>query len=103
MDFSSVYSNVNNSKLLAGITMLILNVGAKYVIIGHSEVRQSGESNELINQKIQTAIKSGLKVIFCVGETLKEKNKGKTATFTFNIKNDQLEKAYFVSDWVQKP
>ena len=29
-----------------------------------------------------------------------EKNKGKTATFTFNIENDQLEKAYFVSNWV---
>ena len=54
---------------------MLKNVGAKYVIIGHSEVRQSGESNELINQKIQTAIKSGLKVIFCVGETIQQKRK----------------------------
>ena len=58
-------------------TKMLKSVGAKYVIIGHSEVRQKGESNKLINQKIQSAIKSGLKVIFCIGETLQEK-KGKS-------------------------
>jgi len=57
-----------NSKMLK-------SVGAKYVIIGHSENRQAGETNKLINQKIKTALKSGLKVIFCIGETLKEKRK----------------------------
>ena len=55
-----------NSKMLK-------SVGASYVIIGHSEVRQRGETNNLINKKIKAAIKSGLKIIFCVGETLKEK------------------------------
>ena len=58
-----------NSKMLK-------SVGASYVIIGHSEVRQRGETNNLINKKIKAAIKSRLKIIFCVGETLKEK-KGK--------------------------
>ena len=58
-------------------TKMLKSVGAKYVIIGHSEVRQKGESNKLINQKVQSAIKSGLKVIFCIGETLQEK-KGKS-------------------------
>ena len=57
-----------NSKMLK-------NIGAKYVIIGHSENRQAGESNRLINSKIKSALKSGLKVIFCIGETLKEKRK----------------------------
>ena len=60
-----------NSKMLK-------NVGAKYVIIGHSENRYSGETNELINLKIKSALKSGLKVIFCIGETLKEKRKKTT-------------------------
>ncbi len=55
-----------NSKMLK-------SVGASYVIIGHSEVRKRGETNNLINKKIKVAIKSGLKIIFCVGETLKEK------------------------------
>tara|TARA_A100001011_G_scaffold369623_1_gene425105 strand:- start:332 stop:1069 length:738 start_codon:yes stop_codon:yes gene_type:complete len=59
-------------------TKMLKSVGAKYVIIGHSEVRQKGESNKLINQKVQSAIKSGLKVIFCIGETLKEKKRKST-------------------------
>ena len=57
-----------NSKMLK-------NVGAKYVIIGHSENRQSGETNKLINLKVKSALNSNLKVIFCIGETLREKRK----------------------------
>ena len=60
-----------NSKMLK-------NVGAKYVILGHSENRKSGETDKLINLKIKSAIKSGVKIIFCVGETLKEKRNKKT-------------------------
>ena len=54
---------------------MLKNVGAKYVIIGHSENRSSGETDKLINLKIKSALKSGLKIIFCVGETLSEKRK----------------------------
>ena len=57
---------------------MLRNVGAKYVIIGHSENRYLGETNKLINLKIKSALKSGLKVIFCIGETLKEKRKKNT-------------------------
>ena len=60
-----------NSKMLK-------NVGAKYIILGHSENRQDGESDKLINLKIKSAIKAGLKIIFCIGETLKEKKNKKT-------------------------
>ena len=59
-------------------SVMLKNVGANYVIIGHSENRQSGETNNLINIKIKTALKSGLKVIFCIGETLQEKRKNIT-------------------------
>ncbi len=52
---------------------MLKNVGAKYVIIGHSENRHEGDTNRLINLKIKCALKSGLKVIFCIGESLKEK------------------------------
>ena len=62
------YTGHVNSKMLK-------NVGAKYVILGHSENRQSGETDKLINLKIKSAIKSNLKVIFCIGETLSEKRK----------------------------
>ena len=60
-----------NSKMLK-------NVGAKYIILGHSENRQNGENDKLINLKIKSAINSGLKIIFCIGETLKEKRGKKT-------------------------
>ena len=56
-------------------SQMLKNVGAKYVIIGHSENRKSGETDKLINLKIKSALKSRLKVIFCIGETLKEKRK----------------------------
>ena len=69
-----------NSKMLK-------NVGAKYVIIGHSENRQAGEDNRLINLKIKNALKSGLKVIFCIGETLKQKRK----KITKQILNRQIK------------
>ncbi len=68
---SGPYTGHVNSKMLK-------NVGAKYVILGHSENRQEGENDKLINLKIKSAIKAGLKIIFCVGETLKEKRNKKT-------------------------
>ena len=57
---------------------MLKNAGAQFVIIGHSENRQNGENNKLINQKIKSALKAKLKVIFCIGETLSEKRKKKT-------------------------
>tara|TARA_B100000579_G_scaffold24420_1_gene17198 strand:+ start:3126 stop:3863 length:738 start_codon:yes stop_codon:yes gene_type:complete len=57
---------------------LIKSIGAKYVIIGHSENRISGDTNRIINLKIKTAIKKKLKIIFCIGETLREKRNNKT-------------------------
>ncbi len=57
---------------------MLKSIGANYVIIGHSENRKKGETDKLINLKIKNAIKAKLKVIFCIGETLTEKKKGKT-------------------------
>ena len=54
---------------------MIKSVGAKYVILGHSENRQLGENDSLINLKINSAIKSGLEIIFCIGETFIQKRK----------------------------
>ena len=57
---------------------MLKNVGAKYIILGHSENRQFGETDKLINSKIKSAMKAGLKIIFCIGETLREKKNKKT-------------------------
>ncbi len=54
---------------------MIKNTGAQYVIIGHSENRAEGDNNNLINKKIKSSIKSNLKIIFCIGETLFERKK----------------------------
>ena len=59
-------------------SIMLKNVGAKYVIIGHSENRQAGETDKLINLKVKSDLKSRLKVIFCIGETLKKKRKKTT-------------------------
>ena len=57
---------------------MLKNIGAHFVIIGHSENREKGESDKLINLKIKSALEAKLKVIFCIGETLREKRKKKT-------------------------
>ena len=57
---------------------MIKKLGAKYVIIGHSENRSNGETNTLINKKIHSAILNNLNVIFCIGENLFEKKNKKT-------------------------
>ena len=54
---------------------MVKSAGAGYVIIGHSERRQIfGETNEMISKKIAAALENGLKVIFCIGETLEQKD-----------------------------
>ena len=53
---------------------MLKSVGCEYVILGHSERRTIfNESDETINKKIKKAIESGLKVIFCIGETLSQR------------------------------
>ena len=58
---------------------MLKSVGCEFVILGHSERRTIfGESDQLINKKIKASIKNLLKPIFCVGETLEEREKGVT-------------------------
>ena len=79
-DFGAFTGQVNSR--------MLKSVGAKYVIIGHSENRQLGEDDKVINLKIKSATRAGLKVIFCIGETLKQKKNKKTNQVLANqIKN----------------
>jgi triosephosphate isomerase len=58
---------------------MILDLGCKYVILGHSERRHKlGESDTFINQKVRVALAAGLSVIFCVGETLDQRETSQT-------------------------
>lgn len=68
-------------------TMMLKDAGCSHVIIGHSERRQRfGETDESVNKKIKAAIKTGLMVIFCIGETLDERKAGRT----FDVLKRQL-------------
>ena len=74
------YTGSVNSRMLK-------DIGAHFVIIGHSENREKGENDKLINTKIKSALDAKLKVIFCIGETLNEKRKKKTrSTLSKQIK-----------------
>lgn len=58
---------------------MLLSAGCEYVILGHSERRTIyGETDQVINKKLKKALKDGLKPIFCIGETLEERENGIT-------------------------
>jgi triosephosphate isomerase len=58
---------------------MLREVGCQYVIIGHSERRHGmGETDDFLNKKAKAALAAGLKVIFCVGELLAEREANRT-------------------------
>ncbi len=58
---------------------MLKSIGVEYVIIGHSERRQYfNETDESVNKKVKAAFENGLKPIVCVGETLEQRESGKT-------------------------
>ncbi len=66
---------------------MLKSLGAEFVILGHSERRQYfNETDETVNKKIKTAFKIGLTPIVCIGETLREREAGKT----FSVVEGQL-------------
>ena len=66
---------------------MLVDVGATSVILGHSERRHVyGETDELVNRKVHTALDAGLEVILCVGETLDQRE----AAMTEDIVRAQL-------------
>jgi triosephosphate isomerase len=64
---------------------MIKELGAEYIIIGHSERRKYfGETNEIVNKKMSAAFKSGLKPIMCIGESLDIRESGRAEKFVLN-------------------
>ena len=58
--------------------LMLVDVGCRYVILGHSERRQHfGETDNWINKKIKTALRFGLTPVLCVGERLEERKSGR--------------------------
>jgi len=73
---------------------MLKKAGAKYVILGHSENRSEGETNQLIKKKISSALEKKLNIIFCIGETLKEKKNNKTFSVIKKQIRDSLKKKF---------
>jgi triosephosphate isomerase len=80
---------------------MLSSLGAKYVIIGHSERRSyNAESHELLRQKTDIALKNGLQVIFCCGENLQQRE----ADEHFDLVSAQLRDSLFhleAAQWEQ--
>src|SRR5262249_59355923 len=60
---------------------MLVDVGCKYVILGHSERRRKpelAEADAFINRKVHAALAAGLQPILCLGETLQEREAGPT-------------------------
>ena len=71
---------------------MLKSIGVEYVIIGHSERRQYfNETDETVNKKIKAAFANELKPIVCVGETLEERESGKTVDIITNQTKLALE------------
>ncbi|HLT58969.1 MAG TPA: triose-phosphate isomerase [Limnochordales bacterium] len=56
---------------------MLLDLGCRFVIVGHSERRQMGETDEQVHRKVQAALAAGLVPIVCVGETIDQRRAGR--------------------------
>lgn len=61
-------AGVNEAETGAISAKMIKNIGADYLIVGHSERRRAGETDKVVREKVQLAVKAGLKPIICIGE-----------------------------------
>ena len=68
---------------VSGPMLKVINV--EYVLIGHSERRKNfSETDEIVNKKLKAALRNGLKPVICIGESLEQKENGKTLEVVTN-------------------
>ncbi len=78
--------------------LMLRSLGVDYTLVGHSERRQQfGEDDGLLAAKIATALKNGIKPVYCCGEQLPERESGKH----FQVVEDQLKRGLFWLDEAQ--
>ena len=80
--------NQFSSNTAAVSPYMIKSVGAKYTLVGHSDNRSEGDTNEMLKNKVKFALKNNLKVVFCIGENKSEKKNKKT----FSVLKNQITK-----------
>ena len=102
---SSIYVSAQNMHQSASgaftgeiSSTMLLDIGVQHVILGHSERRAYfGETDELLKEKVQAALKAGLHIIFCFGEELDDR---KSETH-FDVVKKQLSTVLFDLDATQ--
>lgn len=75
----NVYSQLEGAYTGEISCAMLLDIGCRYVILGHSERRAIfGETDGMVNEKLKAALAAGLTPIVCIGETLQERESGRT-------------------------
>ncbi len=77
-----------SSNTAAVSSFMLKSVGAKYVIVGHSDNRAEGDTDSMLKNKVKLALRNNLKVVFCIGENKSQKKNN----LTLNTLKKQLEK-----------
>ena len=77
-----------SSNTAAVSSFMLKSVGAKYVIVGHSDNRAEGDTDSMLKNKVKLALRNNLKVVFCIGENKKQKKNN----LTLDTLKKQLEK-----------
>ena len=83
-----------SSNTAAVSPFMIRAVGAKYTLIGHSDNRSEGDTNDMLKDKVKFALKNNLKVVFCIGENKKDKKNNRTFSVLKNQITKVLEKKF---------
>ena len=73
---------------------MLRSVGAKYTLIGHSDNRGEGDTDAMLKDKVEFALKNNLKVVFCIGENKFEKKNNRTLAVLKKQLTNVLEKKF---------
>ena len=68
--------------------LMIKSVGAQFMIIGHSDNRSEGDTDDMLKSKVESSLNNKLKVVFCIGENKTDKKKNRT----FKVLKKQIER-----------
>ena len=88
------YKDPFSSNTAAISSYMIKSVGAKYVLVGHSDNRSEGDTDNILKEKVKFALKNNLKIVFCIGENKIQKIKKKTLSVLKNQLTQVLEKKF---------
>ena len=79
-------------------SLMTKSVGAQYIIVGHSDNRLEGDTDEMLKGKVENSLNNNLKVVFCIGENKQQKLNNKTFEVLKNQIKNVLEKKFNFKD-----